>query len=100
MDIVHKLKSPLLMKAKESLKKCWKKWKKEGIKMTAETIKILNALEDMGYIVEKVMDVYVRIWMYGMEDQAVEFIVENGELKADTSGAQALLGYLKELYGK
>ena len=68
-------------------------------KMTAETIKILNALEDMGYIVEKVMDVYVRIWMYGMEDQAVELIVENGELKANTSGAQALLGYLKELYG-
>ena len=68
-------------------------------KMTAETIKILNALEDIGYIVEKEMDVYVRIWMYGMEDQAVEFIVENGELKANTSGAQALLRYLKELYG-
>lgn len=100
MDTVHKLKSPLPMKAKESLKKCWKKWKRKKIKMTAETIKILNALEDMGYIVEKVMDVYVRIWMYGMEDQAVEFIIENGELKADTSGAQALLGYLKELYGK
>ena len=67
--------------------------------MTIETIKILNALEDMGYIVEKIMDSYVRIWMYGMEDQAVEFTVENGELKADTNGAKALLGYLKELYG-
>ena len=67
--------------------------------MTIETIKILNTLEDMGYIVEKVMDSYVRIWMYGMEDQAVEFTVENGELKADASGAKALLGYLKELYG-
>ena len=98
--MVHKSKSLPPRKAKESLKKRWKKWKEEEIKMTAETIKILNALENMGYIVEKVMDAYVRIWMYGMEDQAVEFIIENGELKADTSGAQALLGYLKELYGK
>ena len=67
--------------------------------MTTETIKILNALEDMGYTVEKVLDSYVRIWMYGMEDQAVEFTVKNGELKAETSGTKALLGYLKELYG-